>query len=399
MNKKNGFWKGALCGALVMLVLSVAVIGGRNLVSGIFATSTGVSGVIDSTTKDKLTKIRTLIDKHFLHDIDEDSLTNGIFAGYVAGLDDPYSVYYNEEETKALLESTSGEYSGIGAVLSQDKDTGVITIVNVFDQAPAKEAGMKAEDLVKSVDGKEVTGKDLTKVVSDIKGKEGTTVKITVVRGSENKEIDLTITRRKVETQTVSYEMKENKIGYIRVTEFDSVTYDQFAKALDDLNSQDMQGLVIDLRNNPGGNLATVCDMLRQVLPKGLIVYTKDRDGNKEEFKSDGANEFDKPLTVLVNGYSASASEIFAGAVQDYGIGKIVGTTTYGKGVVQQLFDLNDGTFVKITISEYFTPKGRNIDGKGIEPDEVVEFTQNENDENADNQLDRAMEIIQNELK
>lgn len=400
MDKKNGFWKGALSGALAMLLLSIVVVVGANGVRKIVTPKPEVSsGVVDSATKEKLTRIRGLIDQKFLHKVDEESLTNGIFAGYVAGLNDPYSVYFNKEEAQALLESTTGEYSGIGAVLSQDKETGIITIVNVFADAPAKEAGMKAEDIVKAVEGKEVTGMDLEKVVSEIKGEEGSVVKITVIRGSENKEVELSITRRKVEVQTVTYEMKEDKIGYIQVSQFDSVTFEQFDKALKDLEEQGMQGLVIDLRNNPGGSLATVCDMLKQMLPEGLIVYTEDRDGNKEEFKSDGKNEFKKPLTVLVNGYSASASEIFAGAIQDYGTGKIVGTTTFGKGVVQQLFDLQDGTVVKLTISEYFTPKGRNIDGKGIVPDVEVKFEPNEADEKADNQLDKAIEVIKSELQ
>ena len=192
----------------------------------------------------------------------------------------------------------------------------------------------------------------------------------------------------------MDYEMKDGEIGYIRVSEFDEVTYDQFKNALDDLESQGMQGLVIDLRNNPGGNLSTVTDMLKLLLPEGTIVSTKDKNGNTEEITCDGSNEFTKPLAVLVNQYSASASEIFSGAIQDYGIGQIVGMTTYGKGVVQRLIDLGDGTCLKLTVAEYYTPSGRSINGTGVTPDVEVEYEYNENDPEADNQLEKALEVV-----
>ena len=192
--------------------------------------------------------------------------------------------------------------------------------------------------------------------------------------------------------------MLEDNLGYIAVSEFDSVTYDQYQQALEDLQNQGMQGLIVDLRNNPGGNLSTVCDMLDLMLPEGLIVYTEDKDGNRQEMTSDDEHQFNLPMTVLMNGNSASASEIYAGAIQDYGLGKIVGTQSYGKGVVQQIFDLKDGTCVKLTIAEYFTPNGRNINGEGITPDVEVEYEKDENNPDADNQLEKAMEILKSEL-
>ena len=182
-------------------------------------------------------------------------------------------------------------------------------------------------------------------------------------------------------------------------SEFDTVTYDQYEEALDDLEKQGMTGLVVDLRNNPGGSLSTVCDMLDLMLPKGLIVYTEDKDGKKTEMKSDEEHQFTKPLAVLVNGNSASASEIYSGAIQDYGIGKIVGTQTYGKGVVQQIFDLDDGTAVKLTIAEYFTPKGRSINGKGITPDVKIKYQSDEENPDADNQLEKAVETVKAQMK
>ena len=301
--------------------------------------------------------------------------------------------------TKELYESTGGEYSGIGAVMSQNTETGVITLVQIYKDSPAEKAGLKENDILYKVEGKEVTGKDLSKVVSKVKGEKGTTVELTVLRGEDAKEVTVTATRDTVQAQTIEYKMMDDKIGYIRVSEFDTVTYDQYKEALDDLEKQGMTGLVVDLRNNPGGSLSTVCDMLDLMLPKGLIVYTEDKNGKKTEMKSDEEHQFTKPLAVLVNGNSASASEIYSGAIQDYGIGKIVGTQTYGKGVVQQIFDLDDGTAVKLTIAEYFTPKGRSINGKGITPDVKVEYENNEENPDADNQLDKAVEEVKAQMK
>ena len=394
MKKNKGFIKGALCGALAVLLVAGLVSCGS--ISGRITGSKG--DVVDSKTEEKLENLQSLIDSSYMGDVDEDALQSGIYKGYVDGLSDPYSVYYDEEETKQLLETTSGEYSGIGAVLTQNRDTGIITILQVYDDSPAQEAGIKDEDILYKVEGEEVTGVDLTEVVSHIKGEEGSEVKMTVLRGDARDEVEVTAVRRKIEAQTVTYEMKEGQTGYIRVSEFDAVTYDQYKKALEDLKDQGMKGLVVDLRNNPGGNLATVCDMLDLMLPEGLIVYTEDKDGNRSEEKSDDENQFNLPMAVLVNGNSASASEIYAGAIQDYGLGRIVGTQTYGKGVVQQIFDLKDGTCVKLTIAEYFTPKGRNINGKGIAPDVEVEYEADETDPKADNQLDKALETVKGEM-
>ena len=353
---------------------------------------------VDSSTQKKVSELKELIDQNYMGAVDEKQLEEGIYKGFISGLDDPYSVYYDEEETKSLYETTEGEYQGIGAVLSQNMNTGIITLVQIYDDSPAMKAGLKDNDILYKVNGEEVTGVELTEVVSHIKGEKGTTVEMTVLRGADNEEVTVTATRDTVEAQTVKYRMMDGQIGYVSVSEFDSVTYDQYQKALKDLEGQGMKGLVVDLRNNPGGNLNTVCDMLDLMLPKGLIVYTEDKDGNRQEASSDDENQFTLPLAVLVNGNSASASEIYAGAIQDYGIGDIVGTQTYGKGVVQQIFDLKDDTCVKLTIAKYFTPKGRSINGKGITPDVEVEYEADENNPEADNQLDKAVETIKNKL-
>lgn len=360
---------------------------------------TSASTVSETDVNEKLDQINSLIEKYYLYedDIDEDTLIDGIYSGYAEALGDPYTEYYDEEETEALYESTTGEFSGIGATMSRSLDSGEITVSNVYQDSPADKAGLKQGDVIYEVDGRSASGRDLETVVSWIKGEQGTDVTLCVLRNGE--EVELTATRDIIEVQTVSSEMKDGQIGYIAVSEFDSVTYDQFETALDDLESQGMQGLVIDLRGNPGGNLTTVTDMLKLLLPEGTIVSTKDKYGNTEEITCDGKHEFTKPLAVLVNQYSASASEIFSGAIQDYGTGTIVGTTTYGKGVVQQLMDLGDGTCLKVTIAEYYTPSGRSINGAGVTPDVEVEYEYDENNPEADNQLDKALEVVRGELE
>ena len=347
-----------------------------------------------SDVEQKLDQLNGLIESYYLYEdeIDEDVLIDGIYSGYASALGDPYTVYYDKEETKALLETTSGEFSGIGATMSKNINSGEITVVNVYEDSPADKAGLKAGDILYQVDGKDAEGQELDTVVSWIKGEKGTDVAIKVMRAGEA--VETVATRDVIQVQTVRYEMKEDSIGYIMVSEFDDVTYDQFKEALDDLEAQGMQRLVIDLRGNPGGNLTTVTDMLKILLPEGTIVSTEDKYGNVEEVACDGKNEFTKPLAVLVNQYSASASEIFAGAVQDYGTGQIVGMTTYGKGVVQQLMDLNDGTYLKLTIAEYYTPSGRSINGEGVTPDVEVEYEYNADDPQADNQLEKALETV-----
>ena len=280
--------------------------------------------------------------------------------------------------------------------MTLEESTGLVEVVNVYPDSPAEKGGLKDGDKIYQVDGEDIAGQDLSEVVAKIKGEKGTDVKITVLRDGE--ELELTATRDTIEVKTVSYEMKENQIGYIRVSEFDTITYDQFKEALDDLEKQGMQGLIVDLRNNPGGSLDTVTNMLRLLLPEGTIVSTKDKNGKTDEITCDGTHEFKKPMAVLVNQYSASASEIFSGAVQDYGTAKIVGVTTYGKGVVQQLMDLGDGTCLKVTIAEYYTPHGRSINGKGVEPDVKVEYQYDEENPKADNQLDQALSTVQGEI-
>ena len=403
--KKKGiknFWKGVLCGALFSIVICGVVL----VATGVFKKEEpqgnfieeflNSEGLVTTETQAKLKNIRSIIDEIYLYsdEIDEKLLQENIVRGYVAGLKEPYTVYYNEEETTALFESTSGTFGGIGVVIMQDRTTGLATFTTIYDDCPGKKAGFKSGDIVYKVNGEDVSGMDLDSIVTRIRGEVGTEVEITVLRGETGEEYTGVATRALIENDTVEYEMKDGKLGYIQLTAFESVTYEQFKEALEDLTKQGMKGLIVDLRNNTGGNLDTVCEILDLILSKGTIVSIKDKNGNGQAFSSDDEHKLNVPLVVLTNGYSASASEIFAGAVQDYEIGKLVGTKTYGKGIVQNIYNLGDGTSLKITSSEYFTPNGRNIHEKGIEPDVEIEYQYDEANPDKDNQLDKAIEVL-----
>lgn len=409
---KNRYFQGMLVGLLVSaLFFSVLFAGyvrsnsiqsaeGNNGSTNLTTEADSDNSLMSKAVKSKLNRIKSIIDTYYLDEINEDKMVEGMYKGLVSSLEDPYSVYYTKDEFAALMEYSSGSYCGIGAYVSQDVKTGVITIVKPFEGGPAYKAGMLPGDIIYKVSGEEATGKDLSEIVSKMKGEEGTTVDLEIIRAGESDPIKLTIERRTVEVPTISYEMLDNKVGYIQIAEFDEVTGPQFRSAITDLDNQGMKGLVIDLRNNPGGLLDTVCDMLDRMLPEGLIVYTEDKNGTRtEEVKSTAEESFDKPLVVMINGNSASASEVFAGAIQDYGIGTILGTTSFGKGIVQSVIPLSDGSGVKVTVSKYYTPKGRNIHEIGIEPDVVVELkdklkTKVVIDKSEDNQLQEAIKII-----
>ncbi|MCI8584449.1 MAG: S41 family peptidase [Lachnospiraceae bacterium] len=337
----------------------------------------------------KLEELNQYIDQYYLFDYEEENLENGIYKGMMAGLGDLYTGYYTPEEYASFMETSNGSYSGIGAMLSQDYNTGIITVVRAFEGSPAAEAGMQTDDILYKVKGEEVTGKDLSLVVTDLKGEEGTDVELSILRGTDV--MDLTITRRNIEVPTVESRMVEGEIGYIAITEFDDVTDEQFFAALDALEAQGMKKLIIDLRDNGGGLVDVTCAILDRLLPEGLIVYTEDKYGNRQEEKSDAENYFGGEMAVLVNGNSASASEIFAGAIKDYGMGTLIGTQTFGKGIVQSLFPLSDGSAIKITVSRYYTPEGNNIHEVGIEPDIVLEPAEDSED---DVQLLKAIEVL-----
>lgn len=357
---------------------------------------------LNSNTLSKLQALEAAIKEYFfLHDVNDEELQNGMYKGLLASLNDPYSEYYTAEELKSMLEQSQGIYYGIGAYVQLDANTGLPKISGVIKDSPAEAANLRANDLVYEVDGTSTYGLNLTEAVALIKGPEGTEVELTLIREGENDYVTLTLTRRRVESPTVEFSMLEDDMAYIQVTEFDDVTVDQFADALAMAKGSNAKGIILDLRGNPGGNLDAVVDMCNMILPEGMIVYTEDKYGNRQEYKSDGKHELDLPLAVLVDMNSASAAEIMAGAIKDYKLGTLVGTTTFGKGIVQQIMSFRDGSAIKITISAYYTPNGNNIHGIGIEPDVPCEFDGEAyygSEEHPDNQLEKAKDVLREKM-
>lgn len=402
MKHNKGFLKGFMAGILAcVLVIAVLAMAGCLGTSASSSQSTSetssgsdaqasetesgsasaVQQDIDVTedmdeVEQKLETIQSLINKNFMSDetVSNEDMEEGIYKGFVSGLNETYSCYYTKEEYDQLMESTNGSYTGIGVVVTQNADTGIITVVRVFDGSPAQDAGIQKDDVLYKVKGEEVTGEDLNKVVSQIKsGEAGTTVDVEMFRPSDGKYYDYTVERADIDIPMVEYKMLDNNIGYCQIYEFDETTAEQFDAAVDDLSSQGMQGLVIDLRDNPGGLVTAATDVLDRILSKDkLLVYTVDKDGNKDEIKSEDDETIDVPIAVLINENSASASEITCGCLQDYGAATLVGTTSYGKGIVQYVIPLSDGSAVKLTAAKYYTPNGRNIHGVGIDPDVYI---------------------------
>ena len=373
--KSRSFLYGILSGIWISIILFAVgnLVGWAvgNYRSGAKQTTADGKGdieVVNTQTTRKMMAIEDVIEQYYLEEADAESLQNGIYAGMIDSLGDPYSVYYSAEELQEMEQDVEGIYYGIGAYVGVDAATSLPVISGVIEGTPAEEADLRDGDIIYMVDGTSTQGMDTDDVVALIRGEENTTVHLTLVRSGESDYVEVDVTRRKVESPTVNYEMLENNIGYIQITEFDKVTVDQFTEAL------------------------AVCK-------KGLIVYTEDKYGQREEFTCDGTREIQVPMVVLVNGYSASASEILAGAIQDYEKGILMGTKTFGKGIVQRVISLSDGSAVKLTISTYYTPKGQDIHGVGIEPDEVVEFDADlYYDDGVDNQLEAAVEHLQKQL-
>lgn len=400
---EKGFFKGVITGAIAAVFIGAVVIGIGDAVSGSYKSNT----VVDKEFEDKVNNLTSYIDTFYLDadKVKKEDLQNGMYKGLMNSIDDKYAQYYTPDEYNDFQETNNGQYGGIGAYVSQNSDTGDIVIVNPFDGAPAKEAGIKPGDIIVDIDGTSVVGMELSDAVTLMKGEPDTDVSVKVLRDDEY--IDVNITRKVVDVPTVKHEIIENgDIGYIYVSGFDKVTSTQFRQALDDIEAKNAKALIVDIRDNGGGMLDVVVDMLDRLLPEGLLVYTETNQGRDEEYYSTNEESYDKPMAVLINGYSASASEVFAGAMQDYKAGTIIGTTSYGKGIVQSIFSLNkdgDGSAIKLTTARYYTPNGRNIHGIGITPDITVEY----NDELAeekdglyyDNQMLTAISVLKNEIK
>lgn len=378
------------------LLLIVAVAGFLVGQVGLLFFGSG-SGVNNFRVISKLSMLEAYVDHFFLNESDSDRLEDYIYKGYIAGLDDPYAAYYNAEEYAQLMEEDSGEYRGIGVTVRQDTDTGYVVVEEVNKNGPAYNAGVQVDDIIMQVDGQDTAELGLQETVSAIK-KNDEPVVLTILRDSET--MELTVDKSQIVMETVTWEMKENKIGYIAVSQFVENTSEQFNEALTSLSEEGMTGLIIDLRDNGGGLLTSCLDMVSRFVPdEKLIVYTEDKNGNRTEYNSDSVDVLNIPVVLLVNENSASASEIMTGCLKDYGIATVVGETTYGKGIVQNIMPLPDGSAVKMTVSQYYTPNGNDIHEVGIAPDVTVEMSEEEwaaaqDDVQKDTQLQKALEIL-----
>lgn len=390
--KHKEYASGVLTG---ILVVTLAVGGVK------FVQQRQYNGVLsDSSHVQKIEYLEKLIDQEYLGEVDNDEMAEGVYAGLVYGLGDVYSRYYTADEYAQETASTDGAYAGIGVSIQKNKNGGV-QIAECYEGGPGADAGLQTGDVITAINDTDVTDMELSDVVSLIRENKDKTIVLTVFRENEEKSREISVDVTDVELPSVFGEMLDKKTGYIQITQFTGVTPQQYKDMFVELKDKGMERLVIDLRDNPGGLLTSVCDILREILPEGLIVYTEDKDGNREEETCDGKNKLNMPLAVLVNENSASASEIFAGAVQDHGVGTIVGTTTYGKGVVQELRQLSDGSAVKLTVSNYYTPNGNSINKVGIKPDVEVKLAsvflnKDEITHEEDNQLQEALNVIEN---
>lgn len=386
--QKKDFWKGF--GAAFVL-LAVIYFGGQFLAQMNITLPFGMSNMA------KICQIEEMLDTYYVEDYDKELAEELMYTGLVAGVGDPYTYYLSADSLAEQVEKNSGHFVGIGVEIYAGDD-GYIVVSSVTPGGPAEAAGILAEDKITEVDGESITGKTAADVSALVKGEEGTDVTLTIFRESTGEVLEKTVTRQDIQVQTVSWRMMDDNIGYISITNFRENTHNQFKEALDTLEAEGMEKLVLDLRNNTGGLVKSAHEIGEELLPEGIMVYTMDKEGNREDTLCDDVYN-DVPMVVLVNGNSASAAEILAGAIQDTGRGELIGTTTFGKGLVQRLFTLPDGSGLNVTIQKYYTPNGTSIHGVGITPDYEVElpeeYAQQTNiPAEADTQLQKAVEVL-----
>ncbi len=395
-NHTKNFLKGAISGIAVAIVLYF-------LFTGFYRAYLRHNNATIAPDR-KLEEIMSVLDKNYVDDYDKTQLVESMYAGFVYGVGDPYTNYMDKDTLKNFYEQTNGKYAGIGIRISVDNDDNRIKIVTVFGDSPSERAGLQAEDKIVKVNGLNVYGETYEDAVTMLKGRPGTKVNLTILRELENKTFDVDVMREDINVPTISHKMLEGDIGYINIMGFERVTYDQFMIAYNDLQQKNMKGLIIDVRNNPGGLLDIVCKIADELVPKGFIVYTEDKSGHKEYIYSND-KRINIPLVMVVNKNSASASEVLSGAVQDMKIGELVGTQTYGKGLVQNLFELSDGSAIKVTVAKYYTPNGVCINGEGLTPDYLVELDKEKTikipnlEVEEDDQLKKAIEVIKEKIE
>jgi len=371
--EKKIWWRGFAAGAAACIAMLLAIsFFGQPSAFNVWKKG-GITPKQAEAMVNKADALIRKLDENYLENLDDNELLDGAYHGLVSAVGDKYTRYYDEEEYQDYKESSNGRYVGIGVTVRLSEKGGAeITIVE--ESGPAYEAGLAVGDVIVGADENDLTSLDLEKMVSFIKGEEGTQVRITYIcAATGNKEV-VDVTRRTIESKTVEGEMLEEGIGYLHIVSFDGVTTDQFITTLDELKAENLQGLIIDLRDNPGGRLDVVNAIVDQILPAGIITYTEDKSGEQEIYYSTDDAVLDLPLVLLVNHNAASASEIMAGAIQDREAGILVGTTTYGKGIVQVTSSFDDGTAIKVTTSKYYTPNGSYIHQIGITPDIMIDL-------------------------
>jgi len=366
MNSKKVFLLGLVTGMAIMLVA----------ISGYSSYVNRVRWGGGLSPNAKVEEIYSMVSRFSIVPFDRAEMIENMYRGLLAGVGDPYTQYFCLEALEAFQVRTEGTFVGIGVRVIMDPEDRTLTLTSVFPGSPAGAVGLMAGDKVVTVDGIDVVGRSQQEVVAMIRGEEGTTVNVGIFRPYENERFTVDIVRAQVIVPTVFHEMIETehgRTGYIRVEAFERPTYSQFAAALKELEGQGMDSLIIDLRNNGGGLLDVVVSMADRLVPAGIITYIEDVDGRRRYHNAD-ATYLGMPLVVLINERSASASEVLAGAVQDTGVGTLVGQQSFGKGIVQNLYYLSDGTAIKLTVAKYFTPNGISIHGVGLTPDFAIEM-------------------------
>lgn len=409
--QRNTFYKGMTVGILMMLMAGLLVFfvfpfvriqyGQGKMQQA--AQQTEQASVLTPNVRNKIDYLVKSIDAYYYEDVDDEGLVNGLYKGLLEGIGDRYSAYYTPEEYESMMISATSSLSGIGAVLQQDPDTMQVTVNHVYEGSPAEKAGIRNGDMIVEVDDIASNSMELTKLVTFIRGDKGTVVHLKIYREGQSKYLEMDVTRDIVDVPTVASEMLKDHIGYITIAEFGSNTGQEFADQVKELEAKGMKAMIVDLRDNPGGMVESVVEILDQILPEGVTVWTEDKYGSKKEYHSD-ASCMSYPLAVLVNENSASSSEIFAGAIRDFKYGTLIGTKTYGKGIVQGIRKLSDGSAIKLTTGKYFTPGGENIHDEGIEPDIKLEYEYLDPDAEKydmmhDNQILKAIEVLNNRKK
>ncbi len=402
--EKPGFWGGLVTGLLIAIVIAGLLMFGdyvENLVLGKGLISKTQSGILSSPIREKIVTINDYIDNYYLDYMEDDASggtyedrAEGMYKGLVESLSDKYSSYYSEKEYSRLSESNEGSFEGIGVLIIQN-DQGFFEISGFSgEDSSAKAVGVEVGDFFYKVDGENVAGMDISDLVDKVRGKSGTSVDIIMLRGEDMEQVEFTIPRRRVEAVTVSYNMLEKNTGHIMIGAFENITVSQFEDALKELKSQGMKRLILDLRGNGGGMVDAAVKIADHIIGTGVVTYTLDSEGQRRDYNAITPEAFDMPLVILVDANTASASELLTGAIKDYGLGTVVGTVTYGKGLVQNVYPLYDGSAIKLTNAKYYTPNGVNIQGTGIKPDVVVEFDEEAYEKGTDNQLEKAMQVL-----